>query len=201
MFQKASKNQEAKELFPVVEGNLSDYGFQGQKAQEEILLHLQQHPMTMYKLGLALVGAALIVVATFALAGASVYSSIPLGIYVVIGGYYAFRAWYLWHGSHYILTTERVISVDQKGFFHRAVSEAPLDKIQNVSYEIEGPYQTFLDYGMVRILTAGQKDADVEFRFVHHPYDVQQEITDAAHTYGNVVVEAQELETKKNYVS
>jgi len=91
---------------------------------------------------------------------------------------------------------------EYKGYNHdRAVSEAPLDKIQNVSYEIEGPYQTFLDYGMVRILTAGQKDADVEFRFVHHPYDVQQEITDASHTYGNVVVEAQELENKKNYVS
>ena len=162
-----------------------DYIFEGQKPSEEVWLHLKRHPMTMYRLGLGLVGFALLVTAVLVIFGASAFSSIGLSAYILIGGYYAFKAWFIWHNCHYILTTERVIAVDQKGFFHRGVSEAPLDKIQNVAYEVEGPYQTFLDFGTVRILTAGQKEADVEFLFIAHPYDVQQEITDLAHKYGN----------------
>ena len=165
-----------------------DYKFEGQKPSEEIWLYLKRHPMTMYRLGLGLVGSALLVVVAFIIFAASNISSIILGLYVLIGGYYAFKAWFLWHNSHYILTTERIIAVDQKGFFHRSVSEAPLAKIQNVSYEIKGPYQTFLDYGTIRILTAGQQDADVEFLYISHPYDVQQEITDLAHKYGNSTI-------------
>lgn len=162
-----------------------DYKFEGQKPSEEVWLHLKRHPMTMYRLGLGLVGFALLTVAILVVFAASAASSISISLYFIIGGYYAFKAWFLWHNSHYILTTERVIAVDQKGFFHRGVSEAPLDKIQNVAYEVKGPYQTFLDFGTVRILTAGQKEADVEFLSIAHPYDVQQEITDLAHKYGN----------------
>ena len=159
--------------------------FDGQQPSEEIILNLKRHPMTMYKTGLELVGGALLVVIAYSIFGISAYSTGALVIYLLIGGYKGLMTWYKWWGSHYILTTERVISIDQEGIFHRIVQESPLDKLQNVSYEIKGAYQTFLNYGSVKILTAGQSEADILFKFVPHPYDVQQEMTDAAYKYGN----------------
>lgn len=158
---------------------------EGQTPSEEIIFHVKRHPMTMYKVGLGLVGGAILVVLGYTLFGASAISSLITGLYLVIGGYHGFINWYKWWASHYLLTTERAISVDQENFFHRIVKEAPLDKIQNVFFEIKGPYQTFLNYGTVKILTAGQNDADIKFRSIPNPYDIQQKITDIAYKYGN----------------
>lgn len=170
----------------------NNYTFEGQKSEEDIILHLKRHPMTMYKQALILVAGFLAVVAVFTTFGASAPSAAAIFVYLIAGGFYGFRTWYLWWSSHYILTNQRVIAVEQMAFFHRLVSEAPLDKIQNVVYEIKGPYQTFLDFGNIRILTAGQKEADVEFRGVAHPYDVQQEVTRCAHEFGNIFIEAKQ---------
>lgn len=178
----------------------SDYDFRGQKADEEVIVHLKRHPMTMYHFGQLLVLLAVIVVASYVLWGASLFSSVLLCLYLLIGGYYAFRAWYLWHNSHYILTNRRVIAVDQTGFFQHSVNEAPLDKIQNVTYNIKGAYQTFLDFGTINIKTDGERQAWVDFVAIPHPYDVQQEIEEATHKFGNVVVEADELEEKKQTI-
>lgn len=162
---------------------------EGQTPTEEIILHVKRHPMTMYKVGLGLVGGALLVVGAYTIFGASLASSLTLVVFLTIGGYFAFINWYRWWASHYLLTTERLISIDQFGFFHRVVKETPLDKIQNVFFETKGPYQTFLNYGTVKILTAGQMEADIEFKTVPNPYDIQQTITDIAYKYGNRKIE------------
>ena len=54
----------------------------------------------------------------------------------------------------WIITTERVIDIEQHGFFTREVSSFPLEKIQDVTYTISGIIPTWLHFGNVRIQTA-----------------------------------------------
>ena len=54
----------------------------------------------------------------------------------------------------WIITTERVIDIEQHGFFRREVSSFPLEKIQDVTYTVSGIVPTWLHFGNVRIQTA-----------------------------------------------
>ena len=58
--------------------------------------------------------------------------------------------------DNWIVTTKRIIDSVQNGFFHRSVAELQLDKIQDVSYKVEGLIPTFFNYGTVEIQTASK---------------------------------------------
>ena len=74
------------------------------------------------------------------------------------------------------VTNRRVIDFDQRGFFHRVVSECTYDKIQDISFSIKGLSQTLLRYGNVQIQTAGSQ-ANLEIENVRNPERVQQLVT------------------------
>lgn len=156
---------------------LADTTFEGQEEDEDIILILKRHPIVLYKLIIILAVGLVLVITSFAIFGASLYSSLVTLIYLVFGGYHLFKDLYTRSSSSYIITTNRVISVDQNGLFHRVVSEAPINIIMNVSYETKGAYQTLFNYGQVNILTSGKGEPDVIFKDVPHPYSVQQKIT------------------------
>lgn len=157
--------------------DLADRTFEGQEQDEDIVLLLKKHPIVLYKIVVILALGLVLVVTSFAIFGASLYSSIATLSYSVLGGYYFFKGLYIRSSSSYIITTNRVISVDQDGFFHRIVSEAPINIIKNVSYETKGAYQTLFNYGRVNILTSGKDEPDVIFLDVPQPYSIQQKIT------------------------
>lgn len=56
----------------------------------------------------------------------------------------------------WIITNERIIDVQQKGFFSRIISEQRLSRVQDVSSEVHGFFPTILKYGDVHIQTAGE---------------------------------------------
>jgi len=61
-----------------------------------------------------------------------------------------------WFFNIFIMTDERVIDVDFNDLFHRVISEAKTDKIQDVNSVMSGAFQTFFNYGSVFIQTAGE---------------------------------------------
>lgn len=73
----------------------------------------------------------------------------------------------------WIVTNERVIDIEQHGFFRREVSSFPLHKIQDVTYTISGIIPTWLHYGDVRIQTASISE-DFIMRQVGFPQDVKE---------------------------
>ncbi|MFA6512469.1 MAG: PH domain-containing protein [Patescibacteria group bacterium] len=95
---------------------------------------------------------------------------------LLLGALWAIRSWIVWSLNAFILTNERLVDVDQKGFFHRTVSEATLSKIQDVSFSVGGPWQTMFQYGNVIVQTAGAKN-NLELEGVHHPEQVQELVT------------------------
>ena len=99
-----------------------------------------------------------------------------------IGLLIALRTGWVWHWNAFIVTSERIVDVDQRGFFHRTVSEAAFDKIQDVSYAIRGVVGTVLRFGTVEIQTAGNA-TNLELQHVRDPKDLHHLITEAMHRH------------------
>jgi hypothetical protein len=67
-----------------------------------------------------------------------------------------FHNYYL---SLQIVTSERIIDIDQKGLFLREVNELPIDNIEDVTYKQNGFWGTIFNYGDVIVQTAGSAPA------------------------------------------
>lgn len=67
-----------------------------------------------------------------------------------------FVIWTNYYLDVLIVTDKRIIDVEQKGFFHRELSTLRLDKIQDITVTVSGILATFLDFGTMRIQTAGE---------------------------------------------
>ncbi|MFA5945845.1 MAG: hypothetical protein WC802_02970 [Patescibacteria group bacterium] len=72
----------------------------------------------------------------------------------------------------WIVTSERVIDIEQKGLFNRVVSELHLRQIQDITSEMKGFLATFLTFGDVFIQTAAAKDR-FQFKNIDNPDDVK----------------------------
>ena len=57
----------------------------------------------------------------------------------------------------FIVTDERILSIDQVKFMHRTVSETPLYQIQDARSNTKGILGTLLDYGDIEIQTAADQ--------------------------------------------
>lgn len=88
-------------------------------------------------------------------------ASFPL-LVLSISAYYLF-AWLFFFFSFidyyldvWIITNERIIAIEQKGFFARVIAEQRLFRIQDVTSELKGVLPTMLNYGNVHVQTAGE---------------------------------------------
>lgn len=75
------------------------------------------------------------------------------------------------HLDIWVITDKRLVSIEQKGMFHRVVAEQPVLKVQDVTHEVHGKLQTLMDFGNVHIQTAGEKERFI-FAEVSHPDQV-----------------------------
>lgn len=94
---------------------------------------------------------------------------------IVSGVVYGFRTWFVWSVNAFVLTNERIIDVDQHGFFTTEVSSAAYGKIQDVSFSIRGLWPTVFKIGRLEIQTAGS-DLRLELTGVREPQRVQERI-------------------------
>lgn len=85
---------------------------------------------------------------------------------------YGFMIWIDYYFDVWIITSERVINIEQKGLFNRGVSELIYAKIQDVSTEVMGFLPTIINYGDVKIQTASE-DKEFLFRTVSDPYRIK----------------------------
>ncbi len=67
----------------------------------------------------------------------------------------------VWTGYYldiWIITTKRVIDIEQYGLFSRKVSECRLDRVQDITAEVVGFLPTMLNFGNVYIQTAAEAE-------------------------------------------
>lgn len=88
---------------------------------------------------------------------------------------FAFMEFTDWYLDTWIVTTERIINVEQHGLFSRTASELHLMNIQDVTSEVHGLIRTFLNFGNVYIQTAAERER-FNFKDVHRPEKLREQI-------------------------
>jgi hypothetical protein len=81
--------------------------------------------------------------------------------------------WMLHYLNIQVITSLRVVDISQQGLFAHIISELHIDKIEDVTSEVDGILGTIFDYGMVYIQTAGTKER-FEFENIPHPGQIEK---------------------------
>lgn len=155
--------------------------FEGQRANEEVVLVFRRHILTTIRGFL---------VAVLLIAGGAVPMILKqddpqlfwlwIGCFAlgVLGYLYSLM---LWHFSYYLVTNERLRQVRQKGLFKKTVVDLELDNIQSISYGVPGMFGSMFNYGTILIQTGV---GDLTLSMVSHPETVYNEIQNAKHGEG-----------------
>lgn len=93
-------------------------------------------------------------------------------IYLMLIILMIFIIWINYYLDSWIITTDRVIDIEQKSLFYREVSEFMLDRVEDITVEVPGMIATFFRYGNIRIQTAGEKPFTI--RDIAHIYEAKR---------------------------
>jgi uncharacterized membrane protein YdbT with pleckstrin-like domain len=69
----------------------------------------------------------------------------------------AFSMWTDYYLDEWVVTNQRIVTIEQKGLFEREIGSLRLDTIQNVSVEIPGLIATMFKIGNLQVETAGER--------------------------------------------
>ncbi len=105
-----------------------------------------------------------------------VQGGVAIVVFIIWGLFEIIEEWYEYSNDICIVSNQRVISIDQEGFFRREIAEAELDKIQEVEYQTHGLLETTFNFGDIHIQTASAH-SNLVLKDVPRPYEVQQQIT------------------------
>lgn len=146
-----------------------------QEKDEKVVLFLRQHPI---------VNIPWILIAIGLIFAPTLFTWFPLLSFLPDRFQFAFLLlWYLittafvlekalsWFFNVYVLTDERILDVDFYNLIYREVSDAKIDKIQDVTYKMGGVTSAIFNYGSVYIQTAGTLP-NFEFLAVPNPASV-----------------------------
>lgn len=112
----------------------------------------------------------------------------PMSPYV----WYGYTLWLLllWMGifnvwtNHYldmlVVTSKRVMIINQKGFWRRNIASFRLERLQDLVVEIDGFFATMLDFGVVHAETAGHGEEDLRVYGMPHPREIKAAVTKAS---------------------
>lgn len=89
----------------------------------------------------------------------------------------AFRTLLLWDSDVLIVTSLRLVDVDQRGLFSRIVSETPLASIQHVTWSKKGIIESVFRLGTIKVQTQSVTTA-IEAQRIPHPQLIHELIND-----------------------
>ncbi|MDD5396923.1 MAG: PH domain-containing protein [Candidatus Moranbacteria bacterium] len=97
---------------------------------------------------------------------------------------FGFLIWVDYYFDIWIITSERIVNIEQKGLFTRHVSELRYNKIEDITTEVTGFFPTILNFGDVKIQTAAE-EAEFRFRTVSDPYRIKNIIMELQKKHEN----------------
>jgi membrane protein YdbS with pleckstrin-like domain len=102
--------------------------------------------------------------------------AIPTATYIFLGSVWTFLMWVrlfsIWTDYYldtWIVTTKRIIDIDQEGYFKRSVGSFPIIRIQDVSFRQDGVLASLLDYGTLHVETAGSNTEEFRIENIPNP--------------------------------
>lgn len=81
---------------------------------------------------------------------------------------YVLEKFLSWYFNVYLFTDERLVDVDFYSLIYKRITEAKIDRIEDISYSQGGLLQSLFDYGTVRVQTASEVP-ELEFELIPHP--------------------------------
>lgn len=84
--------------------------------------------------------------------------------------------WTNYYLDLWIVSTKRIISVDQISLFNRKVTSLSLERIQEITVKEENFVQAFFKYGTLDIETASPTDGDATMEGIPNPENVRKTI-------------------------
>lgn len=163
--------------------------FEGQDADEKILLLLRAHPVTNLKW---MVPAILLFFLPFFIPqmlsalGINLatippsYSLIPLLLNYLLMLAIVFEGFLFWYFNIYLVTDKNVVDIDFHSILFKNIDVAPLRNIEDTSSSMGGILQTIFHFGDVFIQTAGTA-RNFKFEDVPTPHKVSDFILDLSH--------------------
>lgn len=149
--------------------------FNGQREGEELLFVFRRHMIAMRKGFYLLIIPFLIGSMPFLIwqdMSLFIWPFIGLGLGLLLFSYH----FLMWYFTIYIVTTERIRQVTQRGFFGKDVVELNLSKIQNISYNVPGLTGELFGFGTIVIQTYV---GDLVINKVEHPDKIYNKLQDA----------------------
>jgi uncharacterized membrane protein YdbT with pleckstrin-like domain len=101
--------------------------------------------------------------------------TVGMSLYALMVWLFLFTAWVDYYLDVWIVTSERIVSMEQKGLFSRVTAELRLSRVQDVTSIQKGKMATFLNYGQVQVQTAAAQQEFV-FEEIPNPTKVAQVI-------------------------
>lgn len=151
--------------------------FETQEREEKIVLLLRRHPITNIPW---IVAAALMLIAPGILGYLPILSFLPtrfqlvgILIWYLVTAAFILEQFLTWFFNVYIVTDERVVDVDFLNLIYKEVSDAKIDRIQDVTYKMGGFVRTIFNYGDVFIQTAAEVP-NFEFSAVPNPAQISR---------------------------
>ncbi len=157
--------------------------FHGQDSGENVVLLMRKHPakfVIQYMIILALLISPLLLGMVFKSFGSEIGFGLTLGVGLLMFLFavsYTVDTFFKWYYSINIITDKRIVDVDFTSILFHRFSEAPLDKIEDVSHAPVGILSSLFDFGDVYIQTAGTRP-EFEFDGVPKPRVVQDTLLD-----------------------
>lgn len=98
-------------------------------------------------------------------------------VWLISGMIILSRLYLMWIRTVFLVTDMRVVDYNQRGFFHREVTEARFEQIDEVSVHVKGIMATLFRYGTLRLKLHGAA-ADIEIERVKRPEHLADLIND-----------------------
>jgi uncharacterized membrane protein YdbT with pleckstrin-like domain len=179
-----------KKLINLHKKNLSlknKHNFPGQHEGEEVVLVIRKHIITLlpYALHIILMCLLPVIFYSFIVPYAlpafleEPYSGLFILLSVIYYGFVwiiIFTIWADYYLDIWIVTNERLINIEQIGFFNRVVSELDLKRIQDITSGVHGMIPTMFGFGNIHIQTAAE-EGKFDLKSVPHPVTVRRQIT------------------------
>jgi hypothetical protein len=159
-----------------------NYHFKGQHQNEQIIKIVRRHWFNVLQQFLIFFAIILVLIIAAAITPSitedfsiSQFSNIFIfaeSTIAILVWIFMFFVWIDYYFDVWIITDERIVNIEQKGLFSRAVSELEFSKIQDVSTDVKGVIPTVLNFGEVYVQTAGTAGKFV-FHKIPDPYHIK----------------------------
>ena len=167
------KDLPMQERYPLASFLMVPYGinFETRESEEKVILFLRKHFIT--NIPWIFTGFIMLLTPTVVMS-LSILESVPFNfrfifimIWYLITTAYILESFLTWFFNVYIVTDERIVDIDFYNLIYKEVSDANIDKIQDVTYKMGGVIRTLFNYGDVMIQTASEIP---NFDFLAVPY-------------------------------